>query len=391
MFNIKVVDKYTLYYDESNNMRAFSLRDGRYNIDNDPNQTVTPVFVLGGIALTESQSDLSFEGLRRALNFPQELKFTSISPLRASYGPAKALKCVLGNRRISNILKWLVENHVAIHCFSVNAAYWSALDIIEDLLCFQPEEEELIFQHYYKDCLYRLIKLDKQGFINALNEFGYPKLDKSKARAFLQSLYDLIQKNMGICFSDAGFDEGEGDASRLLKLNYLLYRRLNTESIDLDFTLAYDLHEKILVGDFSTFYCHRIATFPNSKHVLDDESKVEPIINKKFDALKKKGVLDYRFVPSVENYRVQVSDVISGLFRVLLAYLESASLDEVKCFVNEMSAMESTTFKGLKYLLESSIDHCGMFFEAIMPPADIEKYEVLFAKQLSRNSSRLFA
>ena len=52
--------------------------------------------------------------------------------------------------------------------------------------------------------------------------------------------------------------------------------------------------------------------------------------------------------------------------------------------------MEQKTFAKLKFLLEGSIEECGMLFHTVMVPADTEKYEVLFADQLVRHGPNGF-
>lgn len=389
MYNIEVDDRYRLYYDESNNMRVFLLREGMYNIDNDPNQKISPIFVLAGIALKEGQSGLDFEGLQNSLRLQKsagELKFRNIVSMKASFTPRQAFKFTLGNRSVLNILSWLIENDVSIHSFSINTAFWSCLDIIEDLLFFGADEEELLSQHYFKDCLYKLIKSDKVGYINLLNRFGYPKIEKKQATPFLWALYEFNQVAWGkLIPKDLKNSDPDSDCAHLMKLGLFFYKRLMRNVEDLEFALVYDQDEKVLIGDFSSFYVNRISTFPASEHFLDDEDKVEPLIDSAFCAMGRSDKYSYSFVNSADSLQVQVADCIAGVFRVLLAYLEDATLEDVKLFLKGFNAMEAKTFSKLKQLLESSIDECGLLFHSVMVPADLEKYEVLFADQLVRH------
>lgn len=389
MDNIEVDDLYTLYYDESNNMRVFSLREGMYNIDNDPNQKISPIFVLAGIALREDQSDLDFEGLQTSLRLQKtadELKFTNIVPLRANFTTHQAFKFTLGNRRILNILSWLIENDVSIHSFSVNTAFWSSLDIVEDLLCFGASDEELLSQHYYKDCLYKLTKSDKSGYIDLLNRFSYPKIEKEQSIPFLQALYEFNQAAWGKLVSNGLEDiNPNSDFAHFMRLGLFFYKRLKCNVEDLEFALVYGKDEKILIGDFTSFYVNRISTFPASEHILDDEDKLEPLINDVFSAKGKIDKYNYSFVSSKCNLPIQVADCIAGVFRVLLAYLEEATLEDVRLFLKGLNAMEEKNFLKLKQLLEGSIEECGLLFHTVMVPADLEKYEVLFANQLVRH------
>ena len=60
-------NKYSLYYDESNNIRKLLLEGDEYNIDNDPNQESSPIFVLAGIAFNEESESVDFEDLKKKL------------------------------------------------------------------------------------------------------------------------------------------------------------------------------------------------------------------------------------------------------------------------------------------------------------------------------------
>lgn len=394
MYNIEVPDKYQLYYDESNNMRVFSLREGKYNIDSDPNQKISPIFVLAGIALKEQQSGLDFVALQKSLSLDKsatELKFKSVVALKAGFTPHQALKFTLGNRKIQNVLSWLVEHDVSIHVFSINTAFWSSLDIIEDLLCFDASMEETLSQHYYKDCLYKLIKNDKVGFINLLNEFGYPKIEKPKAVPFLKALHDFNRDAwVKLVPEDLKDTDPNGLCADLMRLGLFMYKRLELNADELEFTLVYGNDEKYLIGDFSNFYVNRISTFPASEHILDEEDKVKPLIDSVFAAMGKSDTYDYDFIKSNESLPIQVADCVAGIFRVLLAYLEDSSLEDVKLFLKSLNPMEQKTFAKLKCLLEGSIEECGMLFHTVMVPADTEKYEVLFADQLVRHGPNGF-
>lgn len=68
----------TLFYDESNNIRSLILSGDEYNIDNDPNQDSSPIFVLGGIAYKGNELDvgINFNELKTKLK-RERLKHTS--------------------------------------------------------------------------------------------------------------------------------------------------------------------------------------------------------------------------------------------------------------------------------------------------------------------------
>ena len=138
-----------------------------------------------------------------------------------------------------------------IHCEMINVVYWVFLDIIEDLILCADSHNYVMDQFYYKDCLYRLIKLDKSGFLALMSEFNYPKIENENATAFLIGIDELIKKNFAKLFLA---DDNSDDASKLLHLGLLIFECLAAINTNLEFTLVYDDKISILQSDFSFFY-----------------------------------------------------------------------------------------------------------------------------------------
>ena len=64
--------QYEIYYDESNNIRKLYLEGEQYNIDKDPNQESSPIFVLAGISqmvLPTAENGNTFEHRSKAWPF----------------------------------------------------------------------------------------------------------------------------------------------------------------------------------------------------------------------------------------------------------------------------------------------------------------------------------
>lgn len=65
---------YTFYYDESNNIRTFTLQGNKYNVDNNPQSTYSPIFVLAGIVTNQTKYNISAQEIRTLLNIQSNVK-----------------------------------------------------------------------------------------------------------------------------------------------------------------------------------------------------------------------------------------------------------------------------------------------------------------------------
>nr|WP_176453901.1 hypothetical protein [Aliivibrio wodanis]VVV06787.1 hypothetical protein AW0309160_04281 [Aliivibrio wodanis] len=216
--------RYTLFYDESNNIRKFLLSGKEYNIDGDPNQRPSPNFILAGIAFQEESKDLDFDKLKSSLYLPnpdEELKFAQMVKIRAKYTPIEAFKYALGNKRFTTLFEYFVKNDVLIHYHMINTVYWSFLDIIEDIVLCTNEGIDYQEQFIYKDCLYRLIKIDKDGFLTLMDKYTYPHIRDDLSLEFLKELNELIMKNLALLFDVE--DDGL-NARMLIKLGFLVHK-----------------------------------------------------------------------------------------------------------------------------------------------------------------------
>lgn len=372
-------NNYTIYYDESNNMRKLLLAGDEYNIDNDPNQTASAIFVLAGIAFDRNSNQIDFELLKKKLYLQKkctELKFSQMVTIRAKYTPVEAFKYALGSKRFKALFEYLNSSNIFIHYKMINTVYWSFLDIIEDLVLCTDTEEDWINQFYYKDCLYRLIKLDKHSFLSLMTEFNYPNITKDNSLKFLERLSDLIMKNIAVKFSANSKDQ---DSEMLLKLGLLVYKCIHLFGEKLDFELVFSNEKDILIEDFSFFYMARLKAFPKSQHILDNECEVEEKINKLMSQDSDLKAIRFNFVESKEpqNYLVQISDVIAGFIRLYFDFLEFSTVEQINLFHSELNPIQKDTMVLFKKLLDKSIEECPILLHRVVVPADEYKASIL--------------
>lgn len=383
-------NKYSLYYDESNNIRKLLLDGDEYNIDNDPNQESSPIFVLAGIAFNEESEGIDFSELKKQLYLQQavtELKLAQMVKIRAKYTPIEAFKYALGSKKFESLFQCLLTKKILIHYEMINTVYWSFLDIIEDLVLCTNDPQDYANQFIYKDCLYRLIKIDKENFLSLMSQFNYPNIEKHESLKFLERLSDLVMRNIALRFSKG---ESDLDVEMLNHLGLLIYKCIKLFKDKVNFELVFGSEKDILIEDFSIFYMNRLKMFPNSSHILDNEFEVEKKLNhvKNFDS--ELNGLSFSFVESKEedNYLVQISDVVSGFIRLYFDFLEYASIEEATSFTSELNPLQKETLLLFKRLIDQSVNEDHILLHRVIVPIDEHKATILFNQNITSQSTR---
>ncbi|MGU3191873.1 DUF3800 domain-containing protein [Vibrio cholerae] len=377
-------NNYSLYYDESNNIRKLLLDGDEYNIDNDPNQDSSPIFVLAGIAFSQASQSVDFEDLKKQLCLQKgatELKLAQMIKIRAKYTPSQAFKYALGSKRFNTFFQYLLSKKVFIHYEMINTVYWSFLDIIEDLILCTEDPKDYANQFIYKDCLYRLIKMDKENFLSLMSQFNYPNIEKKDSLKFLELLSDLIMRNLAVKFSKS---ESDLDFKMLNYLGFFVYKCIKLFEDKVKFELVFDFKKDILIEDFSFFYINRLKMFPNSLHILDNEFEVEEKINSARSYDPELNGLSFSFVESkeTENYLVQMSDVVSGFIRLYFDFLEYASIEDVTNFVAELNPLQEETLGLFKKLHDQSVQESHILLHRVIVPIDEHKATILFDNEI---------
>lgn len=112
---------YIFYYDETNNIKTFYVKE------NDFNYTFTANFVLGGLLHQGAVSDVqplidSFKLQKTA----KEVKFKHIA-----FGDF--LDC-LKSQKLNLFFRFLKDNDLYVHYSSLNILYWSVVDIVDSAI-----------------------------------------------------------------------------------------------------------------------------------------------------------------------------------------------------------------------------------------------------------------
>ncbi|EEB6502759.1 TPA: hypothetical protein R4Z82_005509 [Enterobacter hormaechei subsp. xiangfangensis] len=376
-------DVYTFYYDESNNVRKLYLSkqiDG-YNVDHDEDKNTGVNFMLGGIAHKGDNPNADFEALKKAIMLQPTAKEIKLKQIATG-----DFIFMLNSRKLTGFLNWLNESDLFIHYFNLNMEYWSYLDIIEDGIMFCLEKKFLHFytdiqfreyQDLHKDELYKVVCHDKIKFIQLLKSFDYPYL-KGKEQEFLKSIYNITAE-----YAEVILNSPVSTKDEKLQIDSLCeFLEICIENGMNDFTFTMDErfgkekqdNDNYLVDGFSIFYQQRAMNFSESKHMFD----VEEIVREEFDEQKEfdetLANLDITFIDSDDNYFVQVSDVVAGLFQRYFNYLNTNKTIDVKSVRASLNPTQLKNMDLFKSLINKSDAENKNFLFYVMSKIEHEKH-----------------
>lgn len=376
-------DVYTFYYDESNNVRKLYLSkqiDG-YNVDHDEDKNTGVNFILGGVAHKGDSSTVDFDALKKAIMLQptaKEIKLKQIATGDFIY--------MLNSKKLTGFLEWLNESDLFIQYFNLNMEYWSYLDIIEDCVLFCMEKKLLRFyddfhfrqyQDLHKDELYKVILNDKPSFIKELKSFDYPYLG-GKEEEFLKVMFNMTAE-----YAEKIFNFPLSTHDEKLQINSLcdlfemcIENGMEEFNFTVDDRFGEDAkdNDNYILDAFSFFYRHRATEFSQSKHIFD----VEEIVKEAFDEQKEHdeelAKLDISFIVSDDNYFVQVSDVIAGLFQRYFHYINTNKIIDVKAVRESLNPLQVKNMELFKSLISKSDDENDSFLFYVMSKMEHEKH-----------------
>ncbi|HCG6560564.1 TPA: DUF3800 domain-containing protein [Vibrio parahaemolyticus] len=370
-------NNYTFYYDESNNVRTLTLDVDKYNIDNDENQKASMNFILAGIAHKSSKNDIDFDALIENLSLQENIK-----EIKFKHIAKGNFEQVLKSNKLTAFLEWIIDSPCYIHYFNLNMEYWSFIDLVDDVFFYAVNKSPTSFDHsiharhyldYYKDALYRLMKLEKGKFLSLAKKYNYPKIKSGFESKLIREINKLLKENLRYsCILNSGINSQTQkefkDLSSLLSL-----------CSDIDkLELTYDLDENLLLSGFHYFYHNRGVSFKYSTHKFD----IESVIEESFDILKKGGDeklinLDYSFINSKESILIQISDVVSGLFNKYFTYINSENIESIREKRKLFNERQIRNLNLLRKVVEKSDVECSQFLFYVMSLSETEKHNML--------------
>lgn len=300
---VRYNEKYTFYYDETNNCRKFWIReaDNSFNTDYDAD------FVLAGVCFDGIVPTVRLEDLIEVLNLQKNTKEIKFSK---HFSKKNFLDC-MGEKRTRDFFRWLDAQDLYIHYFNINNLYYAIVELFDSIT--DPRElTELDFDYFgMKSILYETLRQNPGQLQKIMAEYRFPNISQDRITSFCDKMISMFpivyncsteQKYLIACLKRAK-EKGE-----------LVFLEKN-----IDFVMQENYFE---------FYIDPICTYGESMHYFDEELSIQNVFGDY--SLKRNGkeVTNFSFVNSLSEVWIQVSDVVAGIFGKLF------------CFVNQKGKRE---------------------------------------------------
>jgi hypothetical protein len=172
---------FTFYYDETNNIKKFYVRENNFNY------TFTANFVLGGLVHHGQAPDVqplidSFKQQKTA----KEVKFKHIAS-------GDFLDC-LKSEKLKLFLQFVKDSNLYVHYSSLNILYWSIVDIVDSAIVSSESAQQLgpQFANNLKNDLYKLSRLKIESVIQLFYKYEYPNIKSESVLPFIEELTSLF-------------------------------------------------------------------------------------------------------------------------------------------------------------------------------------------------------
>lgn len=320
---------FTFYYDETNNIRKFYVRENDFNFSFNSN------FVLGGLVYEGTRPDIKplFDRLNLQKNIA-EVKLRHIAK-------GEFLDC-LKSEKLNIFLRYLLDNDLHIHYSSLNILYWSIVDIVDSAIANSEVAMQLglNFSNHLKNDLYKLSKLEIESVIELFYNFDYPNLKKESILGFIEELTSIFDEYIDTQEFHFGLES----------LRQILKEAKKRDS------LPFIMDEKnyILIENFSQFYLRPIYLFKNSNHIFDNEVAISEILSSYKIIDDSKEIKNYSFVDSESDLFIQASDVFVGLMGKFASYINISLREKIISDFDSLSEKQLSNIDVLINLIDKS-------------------------------------
>ncbi|MBI3219874.1 MAG: DUF3800 domain-containing protein [Bacteroidetes bacterium] len=348
--------RYTFYYDETNNIRKFYVRE------NDFNATFTANFVLGGLAHEGSPPNV--EDLIRSFRLQSSVKEVKLKHL----AKGEFLDCMT-SERITLLFENLKESNLYIHYSSLNILYWALVDIVDSAIANSEVSQQLgpEFGLRLKNDLYKLCRLEIESVIDLFYAYEYPNIKADRVTLFIADLTSLFDEYI----DTKEFHFGLESLRQILKES----KKKGT----LPFIMGGE--DYVLLKDLSHFYLRPVYLFKNSVHIFDEEESVAEVIKDYKLVDGQTEIKNYSFVNSETNRLIQLSDVFIGILGKLHSYLNTSDKDKIINNFEQLSKQQEKNVDLLIDLIDKSADKNIGFLHATDSFYELSKMNLIRSKR----------
>jgi hypothetical protein len=321
-----VEGRFTIYYDETNNIRKLYLTETGFNVTKHEN------FVLGGIALKEGQAIPDIADLRRTLVVQK-----TATELKLRHIASGKFEDMLASEKMLTFLSWLSANDICIHFSNINILYWALVDIVDAIILTEKFQRYIPAHKEMKNELYRLVSCDTPGFLTLLRVHGFPDIAADRGGDFLAA----VEAFLG------------GHVSEEPNLPTLMLMALIREAKSLD-ELTFEAEtEGMIIASFDKFFLQPICNFKNAFHIFDREVEVERAIAR-YRLMDGGREVNFRFSDSKAEVGIQLSDVVVGFLGKYFMFIEENSMCTLLTKKAHLTATQAKCLALLRGLIDVS-------------------------------------
>ncbi|HAS6088074.1 TPA: hypothetical protein I7120_23705, partial [Vibrio vulnificus] len=341
MHQLRNVDeKYTFFYDESNNFRKVYLKTGGFNISKQDN------FVLSGIVVNDIVEDIDLGSLREDLKLQKNVK-----EIKTKHIGSGNFLDFLNEEKVGVFLDWLEQQELYIHYFNLNVNYWAIVDIIDSLIDEIGDNSLFSYHMMLKSDLYKVAMNEKDAFFDMMRAFEYPNIREENITNFVVWLRSFIKLNSYVLES---------------KRKDLLLSLFQNETLLKKLFFVMGNETNVLINNFLPFYVRTLYIFKNSRHIFDDEKSIEKIMHTFPLYDNGEELNNHLFINSINCNAVQISDLISGLLGKYFTFINELDICDMKTVKNALNQRQLNNLNLLKKVIDRSDDHSNAFFNSVI-------------------------
>ena len=315
--------QYNFFYDETNNIRKFYLKE------NDFNDSTKTNFVLGGIVFETTKTNFKdcFDKLELQKNV------TEVKLKHLAFGDF--ISC-LKSKKLRLFLDFLLHSDLYIHYSSLNFLYFSLVDIVDSAeIELNGKNLHPLENRRLKNILFKIAKKEKEKIVNLFFAFEYPNVKLDSIKDFISQLISVLEPYL----KEEEFKEN------LPKLIEILKEAREIGKMP----FITDEENHLLIENFVHFYLRTIYLFKNSNHIFDKEVTIEELLK---DFNLKSGsetFKNYTFDDSKNNLFIQASDIFIGILGKYFNFLNEHSIEKMK---DSLNLIDDVQFSNLELIIE---------------------------------------
>lgn len=345
---LKKINGYTVYADESNNMRKARIKDSTKD------DLKYKFFVIGGI-ITPDNFDLNRikDLYDKAEGFPeQDAKYKFFSHSKSKIEEA------ISYDRYYRLFNFLLENNIYMHLNVFNFWYFAIADIVDSL--YDGEEINVYENRFLKNGMYEGLIVHYDEMYDLMTKYSFPDIPKESEKTFLTDIKAILLSSLNENFNEG--DEVYEPIKRAIELIDKKIEHLN------ELIFIQDETPLEIINTLLPVYVHSAYAFKLNGIIFDNETYIES----QMDALSLKKDLNCRFIDSKEEIAIQISDAIAGF--TARYYEMIVNEDRVGNFCDRLKtdSIELKTIKKYQELLEKSFALYDLTHISVMSDHELE-------------------